>query len=554
MADTTPTDALPQLLVRQAMAIPVFAEDDVEDGEDDPLGKTPVEREDWRMSDPYSFLAESATAWVDVKLPPDNQDFRVDLPHKEPEELYELVETLYLLYGWRTVDEVCERVERALVASVVEILQLPNDELNAIAHLAFSSGLAYIPPDHLDLSAKAIGALIVVAQTRKWPGVIAGLRALVPLNDLFSSRSPRAQTQAIASSNPEVSARLYADVLVALEKARRQVAARVMSVLRRTEREAMRMFWGTINDSRAEVCRETIRYFTLQKESVAAALSTLESMRVTTDEKGVHGEKCPAAKQPRGLQEALKKLKPFAAEVLRIDRLSRGVPSTEKFVEAALQRARSAFAREVGRHAQEFPVLSQFAEDRVRPAAEGGPDRLGEIVFPLLARAYTANRKMQSRAKHFKSAVGSLADSRHPEKDLAAAVKRLGKDATIWGYLKYVRRAMARAAALDEIAQKTVKDALTELESQTGDVAKELAQAAGELMIMGGASRFATKFVPVLNVALAAWHISTAVTDFADRHDEFYCALDPRDALIEAAPSAAGLALNIASEAAFAFV
>jgi hypothetical protein len=53
---------------------------------------------------------------------------------------------------------------------------------------------------------------------------------------------------------------------------------------------------------------------------------------------------------------------------------------------------------------------------------------------------------------------------------------------------------------------------------------------------------------------LAAWHITSAISEFGRRTEEFYCSLDPRDALIEAAPSTSGLVFEVATEAAFAVI
>jgi hypothetical protein len=134
-------------------------------------------------------------------------------------------------------------------------------------------------------------------------------------------------------------------------------------------------------------------------------------------------------------------------------------------------------------------------------------------------------------------------------------VERAGKRATVWGIPKYVERAASRiAASSDEVTRKALEDAMAALKMDGGETAKALAQGAAEMAVLGAAEHFAKKMVPVMNVALAAWHIAKAAEDFKDQGDDFFCALDPRDALVAAAPSAAGLALDIALEAAFAVV
>ncbi|MCA9333793.1 hypothetical protein KC963_01985 [Candidatus Saccharibacteria bacterium] len=532
------------------------AEEDIGDGVKISSPQTTDPTAFTRLVDPYSVLAQFATAWVVIKFSPDGSDVRIDLPHKEPEAMYELLETLYLLHGWKGVDAVYERVQRSLIAAVVNVLRLPIDELNAITLLIPSSEPLYIPPDHIDLLAQAIANLIVLAKTRRWPGVIAGLKAVTPVNGLFSSDTPYACTQTEAAADPEVAARLYADVLVSLQLARRQIVARVMKALQRAEVEAQRLIMETLTDTRGTIIRETLRYFDFKgKDGALAALSSLKSFAVAVKDNSREANQSDLGQQPKALQTVLKQITPFAREVLKLRKLRKGGPSTVRFIDSELGPKLATFAREIGRHAQEFPILSQIKVEDVEKASNAGHHRLGEILFPILRRAYTANRSMRARINRFDNIVESISSARLPEQALMVSVGALKNRNSAWSYPKYVERAISRIVGMgDDITRKALNDVYVELQTQSGSVAKEMAQAAGEMMVLGATSRFAARFVPVLNVSLSAWHISTAIQEFKDQHDEFYCSLDPRDALVQAAPSAAGLAVDIASEAAFAFI
>jgi hypothetical protein len=531
--------------VQLALAVLVPAEEDAESEKPVPSAPAP---DPGRLVDPFAAAAAAATVWVEVRFAPDADEIRLDLPHRDPNDLYELVKTLYVLHGWNGVDLFYERVQYSLVASVVEILRLPRGEAQAITALVPSSRPLYIPPDHVDLSASAIGALVALAEAaRTWPGVIAGLKAVVPVNDLFARSRPAAHTEPWAAARPEVAAYVFADALVALQTARRELAARVTHVLRQTEREATRLIRTTLTDSRAAIFRETIGYFGFSDDTTVAESLSKEANRWTvTDEK---------SERPKALQAALAQLVPFADEVKRFAALMGGPPSTMRFVDSYLRPARAVFAREVGRRAQGFPVLSQIAVKDVKPASTANRRDLGDIVFPLLKRAYQANRSMRSRAATFGGVANGLSSARRPEEALADAVRRLGEGKSAWSFPKYVERAAARVGATGgDVARKTLADVTAALGARPGKAAEMMAQAAGEMLALGATARFVPKFVPVLNVVVAAWHVSSAVEEFKDRHDEFYCALDPRDALIEAAPSATGLAFQVGTEAVFAFI
>src|SRR5262245_48469612 len=80
-----------------------------------------------RFLDPYHYAAmnRSDAAWVEMRLGTDNRPLKVDLPHRNPDDLLDLLETLYVLYGWDPVDDLIEMVSRSLVTTVSTILGLP---------------------------------------------------------------------------------------------------------------------------------------------------------------------------------------------------------------------------------------------------------------------------------------------------------------------------------------------------------------------------------------------------------------------------------------------
>ncbi len=519
---------------------------------------TPAELESvQRFLDPYygAGPASSASVWVNLKLYPGGEEIRIDIPHHDPEDMIDLLETLYVVYGWSAVDGVLERVQRSLVAAVANLLRIPDDELHALAMLVDTDRPLYVPPDHVDLVARAIAGLLEHAKTKSWPGVMAGLKAVVPVNGLFDKSTPHAETQPDVAENPEVATRLFADAVIAMSKARQQLKEDVLAALVRTEREAHRLISSMLTDARATICRETIRYFGFKDDaSVAAALTALHQRPAASDGKPKVDRAIAA---PEGLQTAQRQLIPFAREVLRIKGAAQPGITVRRMVEVELARKRVAYAHELGRHAQEFPVLCQIPVEDIEAAAGAGPALLGGYVFPPLRRAYAANQGIAARVRKFPTVARQeeIRADRHPEKAMAHEIVAIGATETVWGYPKYIERALSRVAGpADDFTRKAVGDTLAALDIASRSIEEGLEQAAGEMLALELTSHLVPRFLPALNVMLAAWHVTVAIQEFRKRHDEFYCSLDPRDALIEAAPSTSGLVFEIATEAAFAFI
>jgi hypothetical protein len=512
-----------------------------------------------RFLDPYhdAGLAPSMSVWVNLRLGSGREETRIEVPHRDPDDLAELLETLYVVSGWPAVDGVVERVQRSLIAAVADILGIPDDELRALHMLVDADRPLYVPPDHVHLVAHAIDGLLERAKTRPWPRVVAGLKAVVPVNGLFDKSTPHAEMQPDVAANPEIAARLLADAVAAIGKAREQLKEDVLAALVRTEREAHRLISSMLTDAHATICRETIRYFAFKDDgSVAGALTALKEHAVATDGKPKADR---AVTEPQGLQATLRQLTPSANEVVKLENTSRQGITVRRMVEAELERKRVTYGHELGRHAQEYPVLSQIAVKDVEAAAGAGPALLGGYVFPPLRTAYAANRDMGARVREFPTVArrARVRADRHPERAMAREIVAIGAAETVWGYPKYLERALSRVAGpADDFTRKAVGDTLAALDVAAGSaaVAEGLEQAAGEMLTMMLASQLVPRFLPALNVMLAAWHVTVAVQEFGKRHDEFYCSLDPRDALIEAAPSTSGLVFEIATEAVFAFI
>jgi hypothetical protein len=506
--------------------------------------------------DPVYGLVAMAPVTVDwTPESPVAEPVAVDIPWREPDDLYELLETLYVLRAWKGVDAIVGSVERSLVAEVFRLHPLPGLPRAApVPAVRASMAIHYLAvPTDADFAIAA--ATAAVDATDHTPRVAAALRQIRQTMDVFSQDLPRARIRGAEHIDPRSAARLFADVLLALVDARADLAARVRGALRRVELETGRLISTMLTDARAEIVRETGRYFTLTGTGIEAALDRLLDRPVATLGQAASGAEKPLAKDPEDLRKALRELVPFAWVVVKFDRSARGTATTAKMVEAALASARAILAKEVGRRGQAFPVLAHIDPKGILEAAESDSKRLGRVVFPVLARALKANKAMRGRASRFVGMAQVAPAAPYPELALAKVVLGEGLETSSWGYRKYVEKAAGRVVgATDQVARRAVQEVNAALGVTDAKAVGALAQAAGEMLALGGAAHFASKLVPVVNIATAAWHITVAVEVYQDRHDEFYCTLDPRDALVDVAPSAAGLVLDIATEAAFAFI
>ena len=507
------------------------------------------------LTDPLYLMTASTPVTVPVG-PASISDgpVDVDLPWKNPDDLYELIETIYILYGWRGVEGVSAAVERSLVAHAMALFPLPGLERALPPASARRSAAIHYEAVPTNPRLAVAGLVEAFESSRRTPRVVSALRQVRPGHDLFSQDLPRAHVKGAAGLDAQLAVRVLADALLAVLAARADLTARVRAALARVERETMRLMSAMLTDARAEIVREAGRYFTLTgQESIEAALGLLTSKQTTASgETASHG-RIPVGRNPKALQSALHELVPFAQAVLSLEDTPKPGTTVAKMVEDELTRARAALAREIGRRSQVFPVLGQIQAAQVRKAAHAGAEGLGSVLWPILARAHKANQAMRRRTSGFVGMAKVAPAEPFPELALAKVVLDAGLDRSAWGFRKYVEKATERmAGSADQVARRAVQEVNTALGFTDGKAAQALAKAAGEMLALGAATHFAKKLVPVVNVATAAWHISAAIEDYQARHDEFYCALDSRDALVEAAPSAAGLAFDIATEAAFA--
>ena len=506
------------------------------------------------ISDPYQALVGHPPASIDVPLRRQDRTTHLDIPYTDGDALYELVETLYIVEGWWMADMVVEGAQRALAWTLLGLFPVVP-RTSAVRGGRADVHYSYPPADPLSAARTLVAAL-----AKGWPMPVvleaATIMQATPL--LFSPELPQVRIEGLGvEADPQWLARALAQVVVALADARRKLTRRVRWTLWRVEREAMRQLTTTLTDAQATIVRETYRYFVVDDRDGAHGLLrsnvTTLSARTTTQSAGPPG---PLAPGPAALHAALVELEPFAKRVRDLEETPRPGTTVAGVVDRAVEQARAALAREVGRRAQAFPVLARLDARGIRKGAAGNAVVLGDVVFPVLKQCYEKNGNIRSRvAAEFVGVADLAADEARPERGLAEAVAHAGAGKSIWSFWKYVERAYERIACRDDhLTRRTLDEVTAELRRSDAASVVALGQAMGELLVLGTAELAVRKLVPVLNVAMAAWHITTTVKEFSQHNDEFYCTLDPRDALVDAAPSVAGLALDIATEAVFAVV
>ncbi len=544
---------------------------------DTPAG---VGRADLRsiIVDPYQGLIGQPRAWIDARFDPSDAPTRLDLPYDDAAALHELLETLFVLDGWASVDQVVQGADRALAWTLLAMY--PIGPLASALPGSRSAGVHYSPAP-ADPLAAARALVAAVAKGWPMPAVLQAATLIQNTPKLFDQDLPRVviDLPGIAPELPWV-ARAQANIVLALTQARRQLADRVRRAAWRVEREATRQLRTSLTDAYASLVRETRRYFPVQLDGAAALLASpvdFRSMRVTAAS-AAGPEVLDEA--PAALQRALKELKPLASRVVLLEGTSEGTPTPAAMVRAARARSRAVLAREVGRRADAFPVLPRLTPEQICQGADASAAVLGEVVLPVLRRCYTSNRKMQSRAAGFIGVADVYSTDPRPERALADKVAGAGTGHSVWDFPKYVQRGTERVASARDVftrrvvemvdAQLATSDApavaaLTQAGAETAAVGaaqalasttmdRAMQRAMGQALVLGLAERAAVSLLPVINIATATWHIATAISDFGKQKDEFYCTLDPRDALIEAAPSFNGLILDIATEAVFALI
>jgi hypothetical protein len=504
------------------------------------------------FTNPYQVPVGHPSAWIDLRFAPLGASTRVDLPYGEAPALYELVETLYITDGWPLVDIVVEGAQRALAWTLLRLYPVvPLGPVRA----ARNPDVHYRPAPVDPLAAgRALAA--EVESGGRMPMVHAAAEIMQSTPHLFSQDLPHVQLSSPGiDSDPRWLAEAQANVVLALADTRRRLVTRVCRALWRVEREAMRQLTAALTDARISIVRETHRYFPLQQASAAESLlASNVSVRPTRTATQSVSSTGPLGIEPAALKAALVELEPFAAPVRELEATPKPGNTVKAVVERAAQQARSVLAREVGRRAEAFPVLTRLDAKSIGKGAAGNAHELGGVVFPALKQCFESNRTIRSRvANEFVGIADIAPDEPRPERALADKVAAAGTGKSIWSFWKYVERATERIAGADDhFSRRALDEVATSLRYSDVPTVTAIGQAMGEVLVLGAAEFAATKLVPVLNVATAAWHIAAGIKDFTERKDEFYCTLDPRDSLVEAAPSFAGLALDIATEAVFA--
>jgi hypothetical protein len=514
------------------------------------------------LPDPLQAIAEALP--VAVALEGD----AIELSCGDAEGADELLETLYVFGGWPDVDDCIAQVERALVLLARDLY--PEGQSGGMP--VVGDGAIVVPPATLDAPSAGVPGPVVrhrappvdarsfiarLADAAEVEGsrplIASALRDVNPMLSLFAYDLPRAWVPTAAGGDASLAARAFARVVLDLAAARRALVSRVVGAMRDIEREATRRLMTLLVDAGSAIVRETTRYFPVQREGARAALANLDSMRLRT----VRGDVDPTlTEDPARLKAALVALHPLAKKVVALVK-DAGMASTstpKKSLGDLLALARAALAHALARETPGLPVLARFTAREIRDAKDQGPIKLGETTFSILQRAWIANGRMQQRVREFRGMAAVQPAERRPDLALAAVTGPAERRASIWAFRDWVARgADAVAGGSDDVARRACEDALAAVGGADGGVSP-MQQAAGEMIAMGAAAKFATRLVPVVNVALAAWHIASAIDVYERQYDEFYCTLDLRDALVEAPPSAIGLAVDVGTEAVFAVV
>lgn len=505
---------------------------------------------DARTTDPLWELARTEPAVVRVRFDPLDTLQPFELPRDDPLAMYQVLEAFYLLGGWPAVDELFS----AVFLSLVRALDATAHRLEVVddfwrSEFAKRSGSASI---HGPLVGYILEPSVSEPLFKSWPGGRAVWGKAMPIAGIFTGNADLIAPPSPTGRNPQIAARVFVDAFVAFDRARTQLIGRVIGVLRRIEREAIRQLRGALRDSRATIVRETLHYFKLDRVSVAGALRAdgyLSFARVRQDD-GSYA----LAPGPRALRQALRELLP-AAKVVRVAQKDSS-PSAGSDARALMSRvsrqALAQFQLELARRTVQSPVLSQFNALNVVEMVAVSDEALARVVHGILKRSWLANAAL-SEGKALEELARDLGGERPPQETLA---RRHGdKDApmSVWHRTKYIERgAAAVIGEADDFAQRVFQDARAALKLADGAGTAAMGQAAGEMLVLGATEHFLPRLVPLMNVAAAAWHIYEDVSRFEEDHNGFYCALDPRDSLVPAPPSASGLALEIAQEAAFA--
>ena len=416
----------------------------------------------------------------------------------------ELIETLYVLDGWPSVDGCIAQVERALVLGVRShyfirdsthpkfyaesraagfSLTISQKDGGTAINDAPSAGVLLVgeeifaPP--LDPAAEIDHLAHIVEEREGLPQLARSLRAVRPDMSLFLSGKPTAKVQGANAFETGPALQALAMMVLHMAASRRTVAFRVVRAMRSIEREATRMLSATLLDASAEILRETRRYFKLEpgearlelvnrdprSQSTESTISGLSSDEILarSREDSPQPLEVDIALRPEAigeLKDAVGKLLGHAKVVLQLEKDASGRPNptASNYITHRLQVAHSSLALEAARHALRFPVLARFSAQAIYDTQTLDSASFGRMTLSILARAWGANARMQRRMSGFVGMDGLDVYDRRPDIALAIAVGKGKRLTSIWSLDSCVARAANLVAGdNDDIARRAGK-------------------------------------------------------------------------------------------------
>jgi hypothetical protein len=417
----------------------------------------------------------------------------VPIPHDDPADLQLLLETLYILEGWRGINHFRQEISLILFS-----LRFPK-----------SADL----DEYLDFGLRP--SLIAPAAGTSREDLLADLQQGFTVADIpYLEELQRTFAEAIES-----------------------FTARVNTILLAVDEQARQLATDRLRRSRAQALKEGQRYFNFTTESsVRAAFASSTSFPVHANREDV-----------KELRRRLTRLRPAAERAHAKEKELRDAESKEKTTKEAVERARrnnlrlsadplsqirekvavlrrpfEELAMEQVKDAVEFPVLHRFSVKVLLRATENDHDDtvLGDLVYGRLRRTYLAAGKI----------LGKLNDK--PAGDASPpSVDELEKkkEGSVWWYPKMIDEALsALGADPDTLEFAVAKSILAELALRRGG---EMAEGVTESLISMGLTAACPPAGFALDLALAGRDIWRATVEYGQRSDEYECALNPNDIL-----------------------
>lgn len=493
----------------------------------------------------------------------------MEIPFRNPGELLEVLEFVYVVHGPSAVKQLQHQVELAIILLLARMEDLPD--------LLKSRDMRAVPEP--------------VSLRTVRPSLYMRLNGGMGLVDLESMGRDYAWTdditvQCFLPAYQKLLLQADDALTVALESLWKTTG----EALRTLEETARGILAMTLDSARNEILREGLRYFRFERaNSVEAALMSMKRpMAKAQDdaraEKAADVAKLPVHTLPKRLQEALKTLKPLAEDVIAKRKAVKeeankahpeetfqliGVRDRRELSkrEAAVREAVQRLAIETGKLREAHPVALRLSPEEMLRAADAARDVLGGILFPILAQAYQANKNVRSELQDWPLVVNKTGP--WPESALIHHLKNNPGTSRIWRHRKYIERALSRVFPEPEtVGHAAVKHVLAEMypDSVWAKMAATMVRdtvlfhVAGKIDKRTALKAVETgigklpRLVPILNWSLAAASIYKQAIEYTEGEDFFFCTLDQRDALADVAPSALDLAGGITLEVAFALI